>query len=214
MLVKAYVVTRRAARSRAAELQDFVKAEIAPYKYPRAIEFVDRAAEDRDRQAPALPAAAGCRTRMPEHSPRHLILSLFGLYARDEANWLSVRSLIALMADLDVDAAATRSSVSRLKKRGVLEPAKSRRPGGLPAVAVRAGGAARGRRPHLVAAAGLGRGRLAGGGLLGARGRARQAARAAVAADPAGLRDRRARACGSRPARRTTRRWRRWTGPG
>jgi phenylacetic acid degradation operon negative regulatory protein len=62
---------------------------------------------------------------MPDHSPRHLILSLFGLYAREEANWLSVRSLIALMADLDVDAAATRSSVSRLKKRGVLEPAKA-----------------------------------------------------------------------------------------
>ena len=62
---------------------------------------------------------------MPDHSPRHLILSLFGLYARDEANWLSVRSLIALMADLDVDASATRSSVSRLKKRGVLEPAKA-----------------------------------------------------------------------------------------
>src|SRR5262245_3140885 len=61
---------------------------------------------------------------MPDHSPRHLILSLFGLYARDEANWLSVRSLIALRADLDVDAAATRSSVSRLKKRGVLEPAR------------------------------------------------------------------------------------------
>jgi phenylacetic acid degradation operon negative regulatory protein len=62
---------------------------------------------------------------MPEQSPRHLILSLFGLYAREGAHWLSVRSLIALMADLDVDAAATRSSVSRLKKRGVLEPAKS-----------------------------------------------------------------------------------------
>jgi phenylacetic acid degradation operon negative regulatory protein len=61
---------------------------------------------------------------MPDQSPRHLILSLFGLYAREEANWLSVRSLIALMADLDVDAAATRSSVSRLKKRAVLEPAK------------------------------------------------------------------------------------------
>ena len=52
---------------------------------------------------------------MADHSPRHLILSLFGLYARDEANWLSVRSLITLMEDLDVDAAATRSSVSRLK---------------------------------------------------------------------------------------------------
>jgi phenylacetic acid degradation operon negative regulatory protein len=36
-----------------------------------------------------------------------------------------VRALIALMGDLDVDAAATRSSVSRLKKRGVLEPAKA-----------------------------------------------------------------------------------------
>src|SRR3954462_2342607 len=61
---------------------------------------------------------------MPDHSPRHLILSLFGLYAREEGNWLSVRSLIALMADLDVDPAATRSSVSRVKKRGVLEPAR------------------------------------------------------------------------------------------
>ena len=28
---------------------------------------------------------------MPDHSPRHLILSLFGLYARDEANWQFVR---------------------------------------------------------------------------------------------------------------------------
>jgi phenylacetic acid degradation operon negative regulatory protein len=62
---------------------------------------------------------------MPDHSPRHLILSLFGLYAREEPTWLSVRTLIALMVDLDVDAAATRSSVSRLKKRGVLESARA-----------------------------------------------------------------------------------------
>jgi phenylacetic acid degradation operon negative regulatory protein len=62
---------------------------------------------------------------MPDHSPRHLILTLFGLYARGEATGLSVRSLIALMADLDVDAAATRSSVSRLKRRGVLEPTRT-----------------------------------------------------------------------------------------
>ncbi|WP_151083364.1 PaaX family transcriptional regulator C-terminal domain-containing protein [Nocardioides cynanchi] len=60
---------------------------------------------------------------MTEHSPRHLILTVFGLYAR-ETNWLSVRALIALMAELEVDAAATRSSVSRLKKRGVLEAAR------------------------------------------------------------------------------------------
>ena len=62
---------------------------------------------------------------MPEHSPRHLILTLFGLYGRGAANGLTVRSLIALMEDLEVDAAATRSSVSRLKKRGVLEPART-----------------------------------------------------------------------------------------
>jgi 2-aminobenzoate-CoA ligase len=38
MIVKAYVVS--AGSVTATELQDFVKAEIAPYKYPRAIEFV------------------------------------------------------------------------------------------------------------------------------------------------------------------------------
>ena len=56
-----------------------------------------------------------------ELAPRRLILSLFGLYARPEGNWLSVATLITLMADLGVDSAAVRSSVSRLKKRGVLE---------------------------------------------------------------------------------------------
>jgi 2-aminobenzoate-CoA ligase len=41
MLVKAYVVTAAGSGEvTAGELQDFVKAEIAPYKYPRAIEFV------------------------------------------------------------------------------------------------------------------------------------------------------------------------------
>jgi 2-aminobenzoate-CoA ligase len=41
MLVKAYVVTAAGSGDvSAGELQDFVKAEIAPYKYPRALEFV------------------------------------------------------------------------------------------------------------------------------------------------------------------------------
>jgi phenylacetic acid degradation operon negative regulatory protein len=52
--------------------------------------------------------------------PRQLITTLYGLYARDEQNWLSVASLVRLMEDLSVDAAAVRSSVSRLKKRDVL----------------------------------------------------------------------------------------------
>jgi 2-aminobenzoate-CoA ligase len=44
MIVKAFVVLREAGDANpqtAKELQDFVKNEIAPYKYPRAIEFVD-----------------------------------------------------------------------------------------------------------------------------------------------------------------------------
>ena len=43
-LVKAFVVLRDAKHAGAAtvkELQDYVKAQIAPYKYPRAVEFVD-----------------------------------------------------------------------------------------------------------------------------------------------------------------------------
>jgi phenylacetic acid degradation operon negative regulatory protein len=50
-----------------------------------------------------------------------LILTIFALYGRAEGNWLSVASIIALMADLGADGQAVRSSVSRLKRRGVLD---------------------------------------------------------------------------------------------
>ena len=59
-IVKAYVVLRAGHNGDAAmtrTLQDYVKATIAPYKYPRAIDYVDRAAEDADRQAAALRTA-------------------------------------------------------------------------------------------------------------------------------------------------------------
>ncbi len=49
-----------------------------------------------------------------------LIITLFGLYARGEDNWLSVASVVQLMADLGVDGQAVRSSISRLKRRGVV----------------------------------------------------------------------------------------------
>jgi phenylacetic acid degradation operon negative regulatory protein len=52
--------------------------------------------------------------------PRELIVTLYGLYARAEHNWLSVASLVRLMADLGVDGPAVRSSVSRLKRRDTL----------------------------------------------------------------------------------------------
>jgi 2-aminobenzoate-CoA ligase len=44
-IVKAFVVLRdpsAAGPEMVGELQDFVKREIAPYKYPRAIEFVEQ----------------------------------------------------------------------------------------------------------------------------------------------------------------------------
>ncbi len=40
-VVKAYVVLKDGARADAKALQDFVKARIAPYKYPRQVEFLD-----------------------------------------------------------------------------------------------------------------------------------------------------------------------------
>ncbi|WP_413811401.1 PaaX family transcriptional regulator C-terminal domain-containing protein [Streptomyces sp. OE57] len=64
---------------------------------------------------PATPVAGERESR---HAP--LILTLYGLYARGEHNWLSVASLIGLMADLGVESRAVRSSVSRMKRREVL----------------------------------------------------------------------------------------------
>ena len=56
----------------------------------------------------------------PELQPRQLIVTLYGLYARDEHNWLSVAALVRLMSELGVDGQAVRSSVSRLKRRDTL----------------------------------------------------------------------------------------------
>ena len=50
-----------------------------------------------------------------------LILTIFALYGRTEGNWLSVAAVVALMADLGADGQAVRSSVSRLKRGGVLD---------------------------------------------------------------------------------------------
>jgi phenylacetic acid degradation operon negative regulatory protein len=52
--------------------------------------------------------------------PRALIVTVYGLYAREVGGWLSIQSLIRLMAALGVDEPAVRSSISRLKRRGLL----------------------------------------------------------------------------------------------
>jgi len=54
--------------------------------------------------------------------PRALIVTIYGLYARDADGWLSISALIRLMAELGADEPAVRSATSRLKQRGLLEP--------------------------------------------------------------------------------------------
>jgi phenylacetic acid degradation operon negative regulatory protein len=61
-------------------------------------------------------AGAAARTAQP----RHLIVTVYGLYARSDGGWLSVAALIELLAALGVDEPAVRSSISRLKRRGIL----------------------------------------------------------------------------------------------
>lgn len=55
---------------------------------------------------------------MPRH--QHLIVTVYGLYARNQDGTFAVADLIQLLGDLGVESAGVRSSVSRLKKRGVL----------------------------------------------------------------------------------------------
>ncbi|WP_329462555.1 PaaX family transcriptional regulator [Streptomyces sp. NBC_01431] len=55
-----------------------------------------------------------------QHTPRSLIVTLYGAYGRQTSGSLAVAELIRLLAAVDVDAPSVRSSVSRLKRRGLL----------------------------------------------------------------------------------------------
>ena len=57
---------------------------------------------------------------LADAQPRQLIVTIYGLYAREEPNWLPIASIVRLMADLGVDGQAVRSSISRLKRRDTL----------------------------------------------------------------------------------------------
>ncbi len=56
--------------------------------------------------------------------PRALIVTLYGLYAREVGGWLSVAAVIRLLARCGVDAPSARSAIHRLKRRGLLTAAK------------------------------------------------------------------------------------------
>ncbi|MEU3372838.1 PaaX family transcriptional regulator C-terminal domain-containing protein [Streptomyces sp. NPDC006711] len=55
-----------------------------------------------------------------QHTPRSLIVTLYGAYGREISGSLAVAELIRLLAAVGVDAPSVRSSVSRLKRRGLL----------------------------------------------------------------------------------------------
>lgn len=52
--------------------------------------------------------------------PQHLIVTLFALYGRSRNRTIAIAHLISLMSHLGIDSNAVRSSVSRLKSRGLL----------------------------------------------------------------------------------------------
>ena len=60
--------------------------------------------------------------RLRAESARALLVTIYGLYARDRGGALSVSALVRLLAGLDVDGPAARSLISRLKARGILRP--------------------------------------------------------------------------------------------
>ncbi|MDF3298428.1 PaaX family transcriptional regulator [Streptomyces tropicalis] len=61
----------------------------------------------------------------PQHAPRSLIVTLYGAYGRFAPGPVPVAELIRLLAAVGVDAPSVRSSVSRLKRRGLLVPART-----------------------------------------------------------------------------------------
>ncbi|MET8452574.1 PaaX family transcriptional regulator C-terminal domain-containing protein [Streptomyces sp. NPDC005209] len=60
-----------------------------------------------------------------QHAPRSLIVTLYGAYGRFMSGPVPVAELIRLLAAVGVDAPSVRSSVSRLKRRGLLLPART-----------------------------------------------------------------------------------------
>ncbi|MFF8945234.1 PaaX family transcriptional regulator C-terminal domain-containing protein [Streptomyces sp. NPDC014864] len=60
-----------------------------------------------------------------QHAPRSLIVTFYGAYGRFAPGPVPVAELIRLLAAVGVDAPSVRSSVSRLKRRGLLVPART-----------------------------------------------------------------------------------------
>lgn len=64
--------------------------------------------EDEDRDAGGIP------------QPGRLILTVYGLYARERDGWLPIAGAVRLMGEFGVNVQAVRSAIHRLKRRGLL----------------------------------------------------------------------------------------------
>lgn len=60
----------------------------------------------------------------PGPQPRALIVTVYGLYARQSNGWMSIASLVELLARCGVDEPSVRSAIFRLKRRGLLLAAR------------------------------------------------------------------------------------------
>ncbi|MEU5686129.1 PaaX family transcriptional regulator [Streptomyces venezuelae] len=60
-----------------------------------------------------------------QHTPRSLIVTFYGAYGRAAPGPVPVAELVRLLAPVGVDAPSVRSSVSRLKRRGLLVPGRT-----------------------------------------------------------------------------------------
>jgi phenylacetic acid degradation operon negative regulatory protein len=65
-------------------------------------------------------ASSSAGRAAPVAPPRALIVTVYGLYARQSGGWMSVASLVALLGRCGVDEPSVRSAVFRLKGRGLL----------------------------------------------------------------------------------------------
>jgi phenylacetic acid degradation operon negative regulatory protein len=72
----------------------------------------------------AGPTGRGAGSATPAAQPRALIVTVYGLYARQSAGWMSVASLVELLARCGVDEPSVRSAIFRLKRRGLLLAAR------------------------------------------------------------------------------------------
>jgi phenylacetic acid degradation operon negative regulatory protein len=63
---------------------------------------------------------------MSGDQPRELIITVYGLYARGQDNWLSVAALVKFISGMGMNEPAVRSSIYRLKQSGILSRMKVR----------------------------------------------------------------------------------------